>query len=286
MRERRKVEPRGTMFALLAVYQEVRDRDPQWRGAMDKWPVHTCRPDGSCEVDPCGFDWETENWEGVSCRYQWNWDKSVPRVVTNFHLPKRSLSGPMPRSLVLLANLTEIDLDANRLTGALPPEWGCLKNLIEIDISNNRLVGSIPPEWGLLKNLVELELDGNGGLSGCVPEGAPPFNRWCGGLFGPPCPGFTRDPLIGTDVSGTRVRTGSRCPPFPGGDAALAAGLRCPVVADFRESVLRFFAAKNAGGGGGGGGGAPRIAAAAVAAAPDGAAVNDNIGEAVGPSKK
>ncbi|KXZ47830.1 hypothetical protein GPECTOR_32g442 [Gonium pectorale] len=58
------------VFALLAVYQEVRDRDPQWRGAMDKWPVHTCRPDGGCGVDPCGFDWEGDGWEGVSCRYQ------------------------------------------------------------------------------------------------------------------------------------------------------------------------------------------------------------------------
>ncbi|KXZ47829.1 hypothetical protein GPECTOR_32g441 [Gonium pectorale] len=224
---------------------------------------------------------------------QWDWDKSIPRVVTNIHLPKRGLTGPLPRSLGLFANITEIDMDSNKLTGTLPPEWGCLRNLIEIDISNNRLVGSIPPEWGLLKSLVELELDGNGGLSGCVPEGAPPFNRWCGGLFGPPCPGFTRDPLIGTDVSGTRVRTGSRCPPFPGGDAALAARLRCPVVAEFRESVLRFFATKNSGRGGGGG--ALRIAAAAMAAAESaaaagtadgGGAVVGGTGAAVGPSKK
>ncbi len=55
-----------------------------------------------------------------------------------------------PRSLPLLANLTEIDVDSNFLAGPLPAEWGCLRQLIEIDISTNLLTGTVPPEWGLL----------------------------------------------------------------------------------------------------------------------------------------
>ncbi|PNH09019.1 Receptor-like protein kinase 2 [Tetrabaena socialis] len=194
------------VYALIAIHQEVHARDPQWAGAMDKWPVHTCAPNGTCTVDPCGLEWEGDGWEGVSCRYQWDWDKSIPRVVTNFHLPKRGLTGTLPKGLALLANITELDMDTNELAGPLPAEWGCLSNLIEIDFSNNRLTGTIPPE------LVELEVDGNVGLSGCVPDGCPPFQRLCGRFRGPPCPTFTTDTMIGTDVTGTRIRT--RCAPL------------------------------------------------------------------------
>ena len=43
-----------SVFALIAFYMEVKDRSPEWRGAMDKWPVHTCNINGVCEIDPCG----------------------------------------------------------------------------------------------------------------------------------------------------------------------------------------------------------------------------------------
>lgn len=44
----------SAVFGLIALHQEVRDRSPEWRGAMDKWPVHTCDINGTCAVDPCG----------------------------------------------------------------------------------------------------------------------------------------------------------------------------------------------------------------------------------------
>ncbi|PNH09024.1 hypothetical protein TSOC_004364 [Tetrabaena socialis] len=87
--------------------------------------------------------------------------------------------------------------------------------------------------------LVEMEVDGNAGLYGCVPDGCPPFQRLCGRVRGPPCPSFTSSVMIGTDVDGTRIRT--RCAPPEGGDQALRAWLRCPVVADFRQPILGFF---------------------------------------------
>ncbi|GLC35070.1 hypothetical protein PLESTM_000276200 [Pleodorina starrii] len=234
------------VFGLIAFYMEVRDRDPEWRGAMDKWPVHTCNISGVCEIDPCGFEFDPDrhDWEGVSCRYQYGWDRSIPRMVTNVHLPKRGLTGELPRSLLMFENITEIDFDSNQLVGTLPREFGCLRNLIEIDLSDNQLSGTIPQEWNLLNGLVEMELDGNRGLTGCVPNECPPNNRLCGRFFGTPCPSFTTDPLIGTDVRGTRV--GGRCAPYPGGDAALVAGLRCPVPGEFRDSITRFFAEQQA----------------------------------------
>lgn len=72
-----------------------------------------------------GLTWQGQ-WEGLQCRYQWNLPDDVPRVVTNLHLPKRGLTGPMPRALPLLANLTEIDfvsyiLAARRVVGRLTP---------------------------------------------------------------------------------------------------------------------------------------------------------------------
>ncbi|EFJ51116.1 hypothetical protein VOLCADRAFT_87858 [Volvox carteri f. nagariensis] len=195
---------------------EVKDRDPEWHGAMSKWPVHTCNTSGVCKIDPCArpgtrtgprfeFVEGRTDWEGVSCRYQWNWDRSIPRLVTNIHLPKRGLTGSLPRSFLLFDNITELDMDSNQLTGTLPREIGCLRNLIEIDLSNNRLQGTIPQEWNLLNGLVEMELDGNGGLAGCVPAECPPFNRVCGSFFATPCPSFTTDRLIGTDIRGTRL---------------------------------------------------------------------------------
>ncbi len=50
----RCLPPPPPVYALIALHEEVRDRDPQWRGAMDKWPVHTCNANGTCGVDPCG----------------------------------------------------------------------------------------------------------------------------------------------------------------------------------------------------------------------------------------
>jgi hypothetical protein len=38
-----------------------------------------------------------------------------------------------------------------------------------------------------------------------------------------------------------RIHRSGRCAPYPGGEAALAAGLQCPTPADIRDPVTRFF---------------------------------------------
>lgn len=237
------------VLALIALRQEVYQRDPKWKGAMDKWPVQTCNAQGVCDMDPCGSPGindlhEGQFWEGVDCRFQDKLHEDVPRVVTNLHLPKRGLTGPLPSALALLRNITELDFDTNVLTGPVPATWGCLGSLVEIDLSDNSLSGPLPLELGLLHKLIDLELDGNRGLTGCVPPGAPPLERLCGTPRGGPCPSWTTDPLIGTKIIGTGVMPWRCRESKP--VAALRAGLRCPTLDDHAAELKDFFDKRDA----------------------------------------
>ncbi|KAG2488351.1 hypothetical protein HYH03_013041 [Edaphochlamys debaryana] len=118
--------------------------------------------------------------------------------------------------------------------------------MIEIDLTKNQLAGAIPPQWGLMRGLIEMELDDNPGLTGCLPDGTPPQERWCSSWAATKCVAFTTDRLLGTATGGTQLR--GRCAPYPGGDAALAAGLRCPTIEDYRQPLTRFFARRERGG--------------------------------------
>ncbi|CAG9465045.1 unnamed protein product [Pedinophyceae sp. YPF-701] len=201
-------DPRDVL-ALRTIRAEVEGRDIYWAGAVAEW-------EGD---DPCGDSWEGE-WEGISCRGQPT-GPGVVRRVTNFHLPDRGLTGPVPRSLALLTALTEIDLDSNALSGPLPPELGCLTALREMDLANNPgITGRIPPEWGRLQALEELEFELNSGMSGCLPRGVPAPARFCG--VG--CVDFSLDPVVGTSTRGSGIRPWpcrSRADPF-------MLPLRCP----------------------------------------------------------
>ena len=44
----------AAVFALIALHEEVKDRDPEWQGAMANWPVQSCHVNGTCDIDPCG----------------------------------------------------------------------------------------------------------------------------------------------------------------------------------------------------------------------------------------
>lgn len=44
-------------------------------------------------------------------------------------------------------------------------------------------------------------------LSPCL-QGLPSFEQPCGGWFGPKCPSFTTDPMIGTSVRATAIPYG------------------------------------------------------------------------------
>lgn len=81
---------------------------------------------GVCDIDPCGAPGlnhmhDHGPWEGIDCRFQDALLDSVPRVVTNIHLPKRGLDGPPPSAFALLRNLTELDM----VGGAAHEATGC-----------------------------------------------------------------------------------------------------------------------------------------------------------------
>ena len=105
------------------------------------------------------------------------------------------LSGPIPRELGALTNLTELHLVSNRLTGEISPQLGELSNLRKLgprrqpakpeifptelsklsnlehlDLALNRLTGEIPAGLANLANLTHLYLAGNQ-LTGCIPIG-------------------------------------------------------------------------------------------------------------------
>ncbi len=84
------------------------------------------------------------------------------------NLGDNGLTGPIPSELGNLTNLTRLRLLDNHLTGPIPPELGNLTSLRTLDLEENRLTGPIPPELGNLTNLSDMLL-GRNGLAGSIP---------------------------------------------------------------------------------------------------------------------
>ncbi|KAK6157079.1 hypothetical protein DH2020_011327 [Rehmannia glutinosa] len=82
-------------------------------------------------------------------------------------LKAQNLNGSVPRELVRLPFLREIDLTRNYLKGTIPPEWGSM-NLVNISLIGNRVTGSIPVELANITTLANLTLEYNQ-LSGTIP---------------------------------------------------------------------------------------------------------------------
>jgi hypothetical protein len=59
----------------------------------------------------------------------------------------QSLTGTLPKELVLFPVLQRIELPLNKFTGTLPPEWGEMNHLLYIEVRNNTLTGTIPDTW-------------------------------------------------------------------------------------------------------------------------------------------
>jgi len=66
----------------------------------------------------------------------------------------------LPKYVLSLTNLEELNLSYNRLTGALPSQIGQLRNLKILDLSYNQMTG-VPAEIGQLTNLQVLNLANN-----------------------------------------------------------------------------------------------------------------------------
>ena len=88
--------------------------------------------------------------------------------VTELHLYRNNLGGPIPPELGSLTSLRELDLGDNGLTGPTPSELGNLTNLTKLRLLDNHLTGPIPPELGNLTSLRTLDLGGNR-LTGPIP---------------------------------------------------------------------------------------------------------------------
>lgn len=132
----------------------------------------TLRKRWNFSVDPCSGEsgWADpnpvegfENAVTCNCTYLNNTVCHVVSIV----LKAQSLQGVLPKELVKLPFLQEIDLTRNFLNGTIPAEWGSTHLLI-ISLHGNRLSGPIPKELGKITTLRELVLESNQ-LSGPLP---------------------------------------------------------------------------------------------------------------------
>ncbi|KAL8512184.1 hypothetical protein ACS0TY_018585 [Phlomoides rotata] len=128
--------------------------------------------DWNFSVDPCSglSGWATQNpvkgnENNLTCDCTFLND-TICHVIS-IVLKSQNLEGSIPRELVQLPFLQEIDLTRNYLNGTLPPEWGSSK-LVKISLLGNRITGSIPKEFGNITTLQELVLEYNQ-LSGTIP---------------------------------------------------------------------------------------------------------------------
>ncbi|CAN6561143.1 unnamed protein product [Malus baccata var. baccata] len=124
-------------------------------------------------VDPCSgqLPWTNisalQGFESaVTCNC--SFDDSTVCHVTSIILKTQDLPGTLPREMVRLKYLQEIDLTRNYLNGIIPPEWSSLQ-LVNISLIGNRLTGPIPVEFGNITTLKSLDLSSNY-LSEALPE--------------------------------------------------------------------------------------------------------------------
>ncbi|KAL1537955.1 putative leucine-rich repeat receptor-like serine/threonine-protein kinase [Salvia divinorum] len=130
------------------------------------------KTDWDFSVDPCSGSsgWVTKNpvrgsENAVTCNC--TFDNNTTCHVTSIILKAQSLNGSLPRELVRLPFLQEIDLTRNYVNGTVPPEWGSM-NLVNISMLGNRISGSIPKELANITTLQHLVLENNQ-LTGEIP---------------------------------------------------------------------------------------------------------------------
>ncbi|KAG8650740.1 hypothetical protein MANES_07G071400v8, partial [Manihot esculenta] len=80
------------------------------------------------------------------------------------------LFGEIPKELVNLSLIQNLNLSGNNFKGQIPLQIGKLKSLESLDLSRNELSGSIPPSISALNFLSYLNLSFNN-LSGPIPHG-------------------------------------------------------------------------------------------------------------------
>ena len=97
-------------------------------------------------------------WLNQEFVYTYNEIEGMDTTETDLCIRERNLKA-MPRNIMRLSALTDLDLYVNKLT-ALPPEIGNLKALKMLNFTRNKLI-ALPPEIGNLKALTKLYLFDN-----------------------------------------------------------------------------------------------------------------------------
>ncbi|XP_051152023.1 probable leucine-rich repeat receptor-like serine/threonine-protein kinase At3g14840 [Andrographis paniculata] len=128
--------------------------------------------DWDFDVDPCSglSGWTDpfgtkENMTAVTCNCTFA-NNTICHVVS-IQLKAQNLNGSVPKEIIGLPFIEEIELSRNYLSGTIPKEWGTLK-LRNISLLGNRVTGSIPKELGNISTLGNLTLEYNQ-LSGPLP---------------------------------------------------------------------------------------------------------------------
>ncbi|CAA7024958.1 unnamed protein product [Microthlaspi erraticum] len=129
------------------------------------------KSDWDFNVDPCGPNSTDGRWRDPAAdkdfAYAVTCNCSSVCHVTSIVLKAQNLQGSLPKELVGLPFLQEIDLSRNYLNGTIPPEWAALP-LVSISLLGNRISGPIPKEIGNITTLKSFVLEFNQ-ISGKLP---------------------------------------------------------------------------------------------------------------------
>lgn len=93
---------------------------------------------------------------------------TFPPALAVLDMSLNQLTGEIPPSLEMLANLTDLSLSSNLLHGCVPAFFGRLKNLAFLALNANLLSGSIPEALGNATSLWFVDLTSNQ-LTGSIP---------------------------------------------------------------------------------------------------------------------
>jgi Leucine-rich repeat (LRR) protein len=93
---------------------------------------------------------------------------NICTLTATIRLDNNKLTGRIPNSFAMMADVEFLALNDNRLTGVIPTSLGFVDDIKYLSLKNNKLTGKIPTELAGLFRLSDLQLHGNK-LTGEIP---------------------------------------------------------------------------------------------------------------------